>query len=110
MKVIKTYEDWDGVNIYLKDYLIMDHGNSEKRMAIMKVVQRYKDMTTNVNKVRLKRIYLFDMMTGKDLNEYSEDWIYTLEYVINNMLYQSNNIQDLLDIKDLKVQTNKYNI
>jgi hypothetical protein len=50
------------------------------------------------------------MKTGKDINEYHENWDYSLEHIVNNILYQSNNLEDLLDIKDTIIQANKYNI
>jgi hypothetical protein len=112
--MIKTFERWKAINtdIEIKKYLVLKSdaptlfGN---RFTIMKLVNR--SIINKVDTVELERIHLFKLSTGEDINDdLIDNWLYSSDYVINNTLYQSDNLQNLLDIKDMLIKSTKYNL
>lgn len=109
MKHLKTYEkiNWSNYNKDINNYIVWTNHLSN-RFTILKVIKKYTEK--GVDKIELERIHLFDLDTGEDINEPHENWIYTSKFTSEHIQYQSDNLQDLLNIKNMIIQKNKYNL
>ena len=110
MKHLELYEKWVNTNKEIKNYLVLNSKFRENEFfAIMKVVERFTD--DKVNSVMLEREYIFDLKTNKNIEDMpGHVWQYTENYVVENTKYQSDNLQDLIDIKDIIIAEQKYNL
>lgn len=110
MKHLELYEKWVNTNKEIKTYLVLNSQFKENEVfAIMKVVERFTD--DKVNSVVLNRVAIFDLETNIDIEDMPDyEWKYTENFVVENIKYQSDNIQDLIDIKDIIIAEKKYNL
>jgi hypothetical protein len=111
--MIKTFEKWVNTDKEIKKYLVLSPTNLVRSIresfAILKVVKKFTEH--KVDKVELERVHLFDLSTGEDINDdLYDNWYYTANFLIEHMRYQSDNLQDLLDIKDMLMRSKKYNL
>lgn len=106
MKYVKTYEKWINTTTKIKDYVVWETYND--RFPILKITKRYN--IKGVDNVELERLFLYDLNTGKNIEDTDETWQHSTNYVEKHIKYQSDNLQDLIDIKNRLVIAKNYNL
>ena len=108
MKYLKTFEKFVIKPVELKKYVIWA-GSSYDRRSILEIISNDK------YKSKLKRIYIYDFLKNAEIEIVGELYTdnifeYTSGYVKENIVFESDNLQDCYDFLDMLKSSKIYNL
>ena len=114
MKHLKTYEDISYFNFAnateLKQYFVIKYIAPGNTTPTAFNIYKLKEVFQDIKYLRATQIYKYTTIDGK-LNKTNEELhFFSITDINKKLVYQSDNLQDCLDIYETIIAAKKYNI